>query len=52
MTALNNYAAALELGGTKTLPALYATAGLKFDFSAAYIKELMDFVEEEIKLVF
>ncbi|MEO6960974.1 MAG: M3 family oligoendopeptidase [Puia sp.] len=51
-TALNNYTAALELGGTKTLPALYAAAGLKFDFSAAYIKELMDFVEEEIKLVF
>ena len=50
--ALNNYTAALELGGTKTLPELYAAAGLKFDFSAEYIKELMDFVEEEIKLVF
>ncbi|MDP4129990.1 MAG: M3 family oligoendopeptidase [Bacteroidota bacterium] len=51
-TALNNYIAALELGGTKTLPELYAAAGLKFDFSGAYIKELMDFVEEEIKFVF
>jgi oligoendopeptidase F len=50
-TALDNYTAALELGGTETLPELYATAGLKFDFSGAYIKELMDFVEEEIKSV-
>jgi oligoendopeptidase F len=50
--ALNNYTHALELGGTKTLPELYAAAGLKFDFSSGYIKELMDFVEEEMKLVF
>jgi len=50
--ALDNYMAALELGGTKTLPELYAAAGLKFDFSADYIRELMDFVEEELKIVF
>ena len=50
--ALDNYTAALELGGTRTLPELYAAAGLKFDFSPDYIKELMDFVEEEIKNVF
>ncbi len=49
--ALDNYTAALELGGTKPLPELYAAAGLKFDFSGTYIKELMDFVEEEIKIV-
>jgi oligoendopeptidase F len=36
--ALDNYMAALELGGTRTLPELYAAAGLKFDFSADYIK--------------
>ena len=29
--ALNNYINALSLGGTKTLPELYAAAGLKFD---------------------
>ena len=50
--ALDNYTAALELGGTRTLPELYAAAGLKFDFSPDYIKELMDFVEEEIRNVF
>jgi oligoendopeptidase F len=31
--ALNNYINALSLGGTKTLPELYKTAGLKFDLS-------------------
>jgi oligoendopeptidase F len=49
--ALDNYSAALQLGGTRTLPELYAAAGLKFDFSPDYIKELMDFVEGEINLV-
>jgi len=47
--ALDHYTQALSLGGTKTLPELYQVAGLKFDFSGSYIKELMDFVEEEIK---
>jgi oligoendopeptidase F len=50
-SALDHYIQALSLGGTKTLPALYETAGLKFDFSGAYIKELMDFVENEMKLL-
>ena len=36
--ALDNYIQALSLGGTKTLPELYEAAGLKFDFSGAYIK--------------
>jgi oligoendopeptidase F len=47
--ALDNYIHALSLGGTRTLPELYKAAGLKFDFSGAYIKELMDFVEKEMK---
>jgi oligoendopeptidase F len=45
--ALQNYINALSLGGTKTLPELYATAGLKFDFSPEYIKVLMEFVNDE-----
>lgn len=49
--ALDNYMNMLSLGGTKTLPQLYAAAGLKFDLSPAYIKELMDFVHEEWKKV-
>ena len=47
--ALNNYINALSLGGTKTLPELYAAAGLKFDFSPEYIKTLMEFVNEEME---
>ena len=49
--ALDHYVHALSLGGTKTLPELYEAAGLKFDFSGAYIKELMDFIENEMKLL-
>jgi oligoendopeptidase F len=47
--AVDHYIKALSLGGTKTLPDLYAAAGLKFDFSGDYIKTLMDFVEKELK---
>lgn len=43
--ALDNYMAALSLGYTKTLKELYATAGIRFDFSPAYVKELADFVK-------
>ncbi|QGW29937.1 M3 family oligoendopeptidase [Phnomibacter ginsenosidimutans] len=46
--ALQNYMNALSLGGTKTLPELYAAAGLKFDFSPAHIKTLMEFVKAEM----
>lgn len=46
--ALDNYMQALQLGGTKTLPELYAAAGLEFDLSPAHIKTLMDFVKAEM----
>jgi oligoendopeptidase F len=46
--ALQNYIKALSLGGTKTLPELYEAAGLKLDLSPAYIKKLMEFVNEEM----
>ena len=46
--ALNNYMKALSLGGTKTLPALYEAAGLKFDLSPEHIHSLMDFVDDEM----
>src|SRR6476659_9201235 len=47
-TALNNYIQALSLGGTVTLPQLFQTAGLKFDFSSQYVSELMSFVHNEM----
>jgi oligoendopeptidase F len=46
--AMDNYCNALSLGGTKTLPQLFETAGLKFDFSPDKIKVLMEFVKGEI----
>ncbi len=45
--AIADYKAALALGYTKSIPEIYKTAGIKFDFSPNYIKELMDFVKEE-----
>lgn len=47
--ALNHYINALRLGGTKTLPELYKAAGLAFDFSPAYVRELSDFVRKEME---
>lgn len=50
--ALNNYMKALSLGGTRTLPDLYAAAGLNFDLSGDHIKNLMNFVQEELNKVY
>jgi oligoendopeptidase F len=47
--ALENYIKALSLGGTKTLPELYNTAGLQFNFSGDYIKRLMNFVGRQLE---
>lgn len=46
--ALDNYVKALGLGSTRTLPDLYKAAGIQFDFSPAYVKELAEFVQAEI----
>ncbi len=45
--AVEKYKKALALGYTQSIPKIYEAAGIKFDFSPAYIKELMDFVKEE-----
>ena len=39
---------ALSLGYMKTIPEIYQAADIKFDFSRAYIKELMEFVRGEM----
>jgi oligoendopeptidase F len=44
---IDQYKAALSLGYTKTIPEVYQAAGIKFDFSPEYVKELMDFVKME-----
>jgi oligoendopeptidase F len=45
---LQQYLDALKLGYTKTIREIYETAGIKFDFSAGYVKELADFVKEQL----
>lgn len=46
--ALQQYKEALSLGYTRTIPEIYATAGIKFDFSASYVEELAGFVQAEL----
>jgi len=50
--ALENYMNALSLGGTKTLPELYKTAGIEFNFSPDYVKNLMDFTNQELEKLY
>lgn len=45
---LEGYMKALKLGYTATIPEIYEAAGIKFDFSREYIKELMTFVKSEL----
>lgn len=47
--AVQQYKDALSLGYTKSIPEVYQAAGIRFDFSEDYIKELIDFVRKEIK---
>jgi oligoendopeptidase F len=47
--AIQQYKEALSLGYTKTIGEIYQTAGIEFNFSAAYIKELMLFVKSELE---
>jgi oligoendopeptidase F len=46
--AISQYKQALALGYTKTISEIYETAGIKFDFSQPYIKELVSFVRSEL----
>jgi oligoendopeptidase F len=50
--ALENYMNALALGGTKTLPELYQTAGIEFNFSPNYVKNLMDFTNAQLEKLY
>ncbi|MEY3237891.1 MAG: hypothetical protein RI883_1992 [Bacteroidota bacterium] len=47
--AIEDYKSALRLGYTKSIPEIYATAGIKFDFTELYLKELADFVKNQLQ---
>jgi len=46
--AIQQYKEALSLGYTKPIKEIYKTAGIEFNFEATYIKELVNFLEEQL----
>ena len=48
---IQNYKQALSLGYTKSIPEIYETAGIRFDFSKEYIHELAQFIQQELSLI-
>jgi oligoendopeptidase F len=49
--AIESYQNALKLGYTKTIGEIYNAADIQFNFSSDYVKELVDFVNVELKKV-
>jgi oligoendopeptidase F len=47
--AIQNYKDALSLGYTKSIPEIYKTAGVAFNFSKEYVQQLADFILSKIK---
>jgi len=47
--AVKDYSNALRLGYTTTIPEIYKTAGIKFDFSEEYVRDLASFVKIELE---
>ncbi len=46
--AVEGYKRALALGGSRPLPELFAAAGIRFDFSAATLRRLVDQVQADL----
>lgn len=47
--AIANYERALKLGYSKPIGEIFEAAGVRFDFSGPYVKDLMDFLKIELK---
>ncbi len=47
--ALDQFEQALSLGYSVPIPEIYKAAGISFDFSEDYVKELIDFVADELQ---
>ncbi len=45
---IEQYKTALKLGYSKTIPEIYEAAGISFDFSTGYVKELIGFLKDEL----
>ena len=48
---LKDYLAALAMGYTRPIPEMYERAGVRFDFSEGYIRELVDFLRAELETI-
>ncbi len=48
---LEGYMAALKLGYTRSIPEVYAAANIRFDFSQKYIRELIQFVRNQLNKI-
>lgn len=46
--AIDQYIDALKLGYTHSIGEIYKAAGIEFNFTANYVKELVDFIKEEL----
>lgn len=46
--AIEQYKSALRLAYTKSIPSIYQTAGIRFDFSESYLKEIAGFIELQL----
>jgi len=46
---IKKYKEALKLGYTKSIGEIYKTAGIEFNFTRNYVRELMQFVSDELK---
>jgi oligoendopeptidase F len=47
--AIEQYKNALALGYTRSIPEIYARAGISFDFSEKHLQELAEFVKNELE---
>jgi oligoendopeptidase F len=48
---LEMYLNALKLGYTRSVPEIYKEAGISFDFSLSYVREIAKFLKHELELL-
>ena len=49
---IDQYKEALKLAYTRSIPEIYSTAGIKFDFTTGHLKSLADFVEGQLAKIY
>ena len=47
--ALEKYKTALSLGYTRSIHDIYRRAGIEFNFSKEYVRELTEFLQQELE---